>query len=114
MRFLREFAPGARIEAEYRHSGTTADIYFKWEGFLSTGEIFIELKRNLRQKPQLDRLIGQLEQLDPGKHKIIVVLCGKTNETLLSRFKKKYRRYWEGLETQMVILVKPESKGATA
>jgi predicted alpha/beta-fold hydrolase len=34
VRHLRGCAPEARVEPEYRHAGTTADVRFKWEGFI--------------------------------------------------------------------------------
>jgi len=90
--FLRQSAPDAHIETEYRHAGTTTDVHFKWPGILSSGEVFIELKYNLRQKGQYDRLIGQIEQLNPEKHKLIVVLCGEeVNESLLARLQERYK-----------------------
>ena len=59
--FLRERLPQAIVEKEYRHRGTTSDLYVECTGFLRSSEVFIELKRNLQQKNQLDRLIGQGE-----------------------------------------------------
>src|SRR5579859_2768330 len=88
--FLRESLNGAKIENEYRHEGTTIDIHIKIPGFFSATQIYIELKRNLLQKTQLDRLVGQLESLQPSKNTIIVVLCGETNPGLLDRLKEKY------------------------
>jgi len=87
---LRERLPKAKIETEYRHSGTTIDIYVKQPGFLGSTEVFVELKRNLLQKSQLDRLVGQIESLQPGKNPIVVILCGETNPALVTRFKEKY------------------------
>jgi hypothetical protein len=51
----------------------------------------VELKRDLTQKAQLDRLVGQIASLSLDKNFIIVVLCGETNPALLSRFKELYR-----------------------
>jgi hypothetical protein len=97
--FLREAAPDAKLEKEYRHDGTTTDIYFKYDA-----EIFIELKYNLQRKGDCDRLVGQIEGLNPKKHKIIVVLCGdEQNESLHGRLQEKYRTGWEG--TSPVIIV---------
>src|SRR5262249_33501106 len=84
--FLRERLPRAIIEKEYRHSGTTSDLYVECNGFLRTTEVFIELKNNLLQKNQLDRLVGQLESLNPRKHRIIVVLSGAIKTALPTRF----------------------------
>jgi hypothetical protein len=88
-RFLREHLK-AKVETEYRHEGTTADIYVEESGFLGSSEVFIEMKRNLLQKTQLDRLVGQIESLRPNKHSIVVVLCGETRPALLQRLTDKY------------------------
>lgn len=88
--FLRERLPRAIVEKEYRHSGTTSDLYVECSGFLRSSEVFIELKRNMLQKNQLDRLVGQLESLNPRKHRIIVVLCGETKPELLTRLRLHY------------------------
>lgn len=87
---LRQQLTKAKIETEYRHSGTTIDIYAKQPGLIGSSEVFIEMKRNFLQKAQLDRLVGQIESLNPGKNAIIVVLCGETNPVLVARFKEKY------------------------
>lgn len=91
--FLRERLPQAIVEKEYRHSGTTSDLYVECNGFLRSSEVFIELKRDLQQKNQLDRLVGQLESLKPGKHRIIVVLCGETKPELLTRLRLQYSNH---------------------
>lgn len=88
---LRECAPGARVECEYRHLGTTVDIYVEWDGLISTDEAFLELKRNLRTKSEFNRLVGQIDDLRPGKHMVIVVLCGETSPTWLGRLKARYK-----------------------
>jgi len=87
---LRERLKRAKIEPEYRHKGTTIDIYVRQPGFLGSSEVFVELKRNLLQKSQYDRLVGQIESLEPGKNAIVVVLCGETNPSLVTRFRDKY------------------------
>ncbi|HXE89711.1 MAG TPA: hypothetical protein VNK82_01975 [Terriglobales bacterium] len=90
--FLRDVAPQAHIEPEYRHMGTTCDLHLAWPGIVNRGEVFIELKHNLRQKSEYDRLIGQIEQLNPRSNQIIVVFCGAaTSDTLVSRFQERYR-----------------------
>jgi hypothetical protein len=89
--FLQEKLKDAQIEKEYRHAGTTIDVYVKQAGFWGNSEVFVELKRNLLQKAQLDRLVGQVESLRPGKNAVIVVLCGETNPALEKRFREKYK-----------------------
>ena len=105
--FLRERLPRAIVEKEYRHSGTTSDLYVECSGFLRTSEVFIELKRDLMQKNQLDRLIGQLESLNPRKHRIIVVLCGETKPELLTRLRLHYASHADeyfGLNTMAIVV----------
>jgi len=88
---LRGQLRDAKVEPEYRHLGTTTDIYVKQSGFFGASEVFLELKRNLTSKAQLDRLVGQIESLEPKKNFVILVLCGKTNPTLLARLRERYR-----------------------
>lgn len=85
-----------RVEKEYRHNGTTTDLFLKWSGFMFNEEVFIEVKMNMNKKPTLDRLVGQLESLEPGKRNIVVVLVGETDAALLKRLKEKYGRYSSG------------------
>lgn len=87
---LREQLRDAKIEPEYRHLGTTTDIYVKQPGFFGSSEVFVELKRNFLQKAQYDRLVGQIESLEPKKNPVIVVLCGETNPALLTRLRQRY------------------------
>jgi len=90
--FLRGHLKNAkRIEPEYRHLGTTTDIYVEQAGFWGTSGVFVELKRNFISKAQLDRLVGQIESLEPNKNFIIVILCGETNPALVARLKERYK-----------------------
>ena len=104
--FLREGMKNATVEPEYRHIGTTIDIYVKQSTFWDTTEAFIELKRNLTAKTQLDRLVGQVESLRPDKNNIVVVLCGDTNPTLISRFKEKYHLDGSVLWSRVALIIK--------
>jgi hypothetical protein len=71
----------------FQRTGTT-DIYVKQTGFLGSTDVFVEWKRNLLQKTQFDRLIGQIESLQP-ENAIIVILCANTNPPLATRLKEK-------------------------
>lgn len=110
--YLREKLPKDKIEPEYRHLGTTTDIYVKQDEFLGSSEVFVELKRNLLQKTQYDRLVGQVESLEPKKNAIIVVLCGETNPALLTRFKERYVKplEWAVVFVPFEIVEKPVGK----
>jgi hypothetical protein len=50
----------------------------------------VELKRNLQSKAQLDRLVGQVEALEPKKNAVLIILCGETNPALLTGLKERY------------------------
>lgn len=106
--YLREAVPNdCSVEKEYRHGGTTSDLYVRWSGLFLKGEAFIEVKRNLDKKTTLDRLIGQVEDLRPGKNDIVVVLVGKTDEALLGRLREKYRPYaGDDFDKRIVIIAK--------
>src|SRR5207245_4050672 len=88
---LRERLRDAKVETEYRHNGTTIDIYVKKYGIFGSSEVFVELKRDLLHKAQLDRLVGQIESLEPLKNAIVVILCGETNPALVTRLREKYK-----------------------
>jgi len=115
---LRERLRDAKVETEYRHSGTTIDIYVKLPGFFGPSEVFIELKRNLLHKAQLDRLVGQIESLQPRKNAIVVVLCGEANPALVARFKEKYKTVDGALlldgEPMALVVKKGAEKSAKA
>jgi len=106
--YLREAIPSdCSVEKEYRHAGTTTDLFVRWSGLLLKGGAFIEVKRNLDKKATLDRLVGQIEALQPGKRRILVVLVGKTDDALLGRFKEKYKYYFDAqFEQHLAIIVK--------
>ena len=106
--FLRERLKDAKIEPEYRHSGTTTDIYVKQSGFFGSSEVFVELKRDLTQKSKYDRLVGQIEDLQPSRTFIIVVLCAETSPVLLSRFNERYRT--SDLLSRVRVVLKPPVK----
>jgi hypothetical protein len=63
---------------------------------VSDDEIFVELKRRLRRKSEFNRLVGQISALDPGKHKIIVVVVGESDAELVSRLRHQFKRQLEG------------------
>jgi len=94
--FLRERNPDATIEREYRHLGTTVDLYVEYSPLWARiwgekREAFIEIKRDLKRKSDYDRLVGQIEDLDPGRNIILVILCGDTAPQWLTRLKERYR-----------------------
>jgi len=92
----------ARVEQEYRHLGTTVDIYVKND---SNSAVFVELKRNLNSKSEYDRLVGQIESLQPNQNSIIVVLCGHSSQMLVGRLMDKYTPQSGSLECRKFALV---------
>jgi hypothetical protein len=111
--FLQRAVPeDCYIEKEYRHMGTTTDLCLRWTGLVFKGKVFVELKRNLDKKATLDRLIGQLETLEPGRHAILVVLVGRTDRALVGRLKGKYKDFLDGLysEPMAIVVIETSSK----
>lgn len=97
----------ARLERKYRHGGTTADIYLSWRGVVFPDEVFIEVKRDLRQKKSFDRLIGQLESLDPANRKVLLVLVGEADDGLVGRVLEKYADYLRSNGNMRIARVRP-------
>jgi hypothetical protein len=80
----------AVVQKEYRHLGTTIDIWLKWRGVFTVAEGGLELKLNLIKKADYDRLIGQIEGMEPSKTNIIVVLIGQVDELFLMKLRHRY------------------------
>jgi hypothetical protein len=57
---------------------------------LDSDELAFELKVNLKKKTDFDRLVGQIEGLEPRKNKVLVVLIGDTDPMYLGRLEAKY------------------------
>jgi hypothetical protein len=104
--FLRGAVPAdAKVEREYRHHGTTMDLYLKWTGLLSETEVFFEVKKDLKKKTDFDRLVGQIEGLDPAHHRVVVVLFGNSSPQLIGRLKEKYEEALADTLTQPQLLL---------
>jgi len=112
-KLLKETIDDAVVETEYRAKGTTVDIHVKKAGLVSSSEVFFEMKRNLKTKTEYDRLVGQIEQLEPGKCYIFVVLCGETSEMFANRLREKYKKYtFDDLFRTMWIIVQHVGQSA--
>lgn len=109
---LREHLPAdTKIEKEFRHLGTTIDIWLQWTGILMNDEVAFELKVNLQRKTDYDRLVGQIEGMNPAKQKIIVVLIGHTNDGLLGRLTERYAKYTETIPGRTMSIVNVPIEG---
>jgi len=77
------------------------------------GQIGIELKYNLNTKAKTDRLFGQIDDYLKGYDRLIIVLCGKTNEEHLDYLKEKVRKMRTDTffsSSQVEIVVKDSRK----
>ncbi len=111
LNFLRESVPNdAKVEKEFRHHGTTLDLWVGWKGVVSIDELAFELKVDLKKKAQYDRLVGQIEGVNPSKNKLLLVLIGDTDPALLGRLRERYARHIDSpVEITMAIVeVKPQ------
>lgn len=105
---MREILPeDANIEKEFRHRGTTMDLWLGWKGMIANDELAFELKINLKRKSDFDRLIGQIEGLNPKNNKTAVILIGNTDPALLFRLKEKYKNEIDGNFPTMAIITIP-------
>lgn len=105
--FLIQAVPAdVHVEKEYRHRGTTTDLWVKWQGFFQKGELAIELKLNLKKKAECDRLVGQLEALNPKENPVLLVLIGETDPALFNRIKEKYKQPQPNPELPKFAIVK--------
>ena len=105
--YLRHALPkDVRVEREYRHEGTTADLCVLLNGLLSNDKLLFEVKRSLRKKADYDRLIGQIEGLKPRQNSILIVLVGDTDPALLGRLREHCEPYastWSGVLKIVVV-----------
>lgn len=114
--YLRHALPeDVKIEKEYRHGGTTCDLYLCCKegfSFSSDTEVFFEMKHNLTKKDQWDRLVGQIQGLNPQRRNIVVVLTGERNPALVGRLREQYAEllgesgFW-AKETRMALVEVP-------
>ena len=103
---LRAAVPNdSKVEKEYRHRGTTIDVWLKWQGIFDSEEVAFELKVNLLRKTDYDRLVGQLEGMEPTKYKTIVVLIGETDPTYLGRLRERYAKHIQSDVAQTMAIV---------
>lgn len=89
--FLRARLPECIVQREYNEAGSRVDIYLKRKGFRGDQEAFFEVKHNLFGKSEGDRLVGQLDAMDPERRKIVVVLCvlgSLDDQTMLGRLEE--------------------------
>lgn len=114
--FLRANAPSNFLVAkEYPHAGSNVDVYVRRRGSIITEEVFMELKLDLQDVPGYDRLVGQIERIDPAKHDVIVVLIGETDPRFAAQLRQRYipppRILWnpimQALERRLALVLKP-------
>jgi len=105
---LREVLPDdAKVEKEFLHRGTTMDLWIGWKSVLGIDELAFRLKLNLKKKSNFDRLIGQIEGLEPRNNKIMVVLIGDTDQAFLGRVRDKYVQQIKATAPTLSIVLVP-------
>lgn len=89
--FIREHTHAQVVKHQYPHRGQKVDVYASWRGLLSTSELYIEVKLNLRRKGDYDRLVGQIEGFGPTHDDpLIVMLVGDTDESYFEQLSTRY------------------------
>lgn len=109
--FLRAVLPGrAALSPEYPHLGGRLDFFIRFEGLVQRHEVIVELKHDLKDKAEFDRLVGQLEGLEPDRQEILLVLCGETRPDFLATLERRYEALMNplpGQEPSFAIVCKP-------
>ena len=89
------------------------DLWLGWKGVIESDELAFELKLNLKKKTDFDRLIGQIEGLEPRKNKVLVVLIGETDPALLGRVRDKYAEQIKASPPTLAIVLVPVPEHST-
>lgn len=78
--------PEERFEKQYANGKTRADIFV---AFRRGAKVVVELKRNLTDRSEAHRLIGQMyEYVSEWKAEVVVVLCGKNDPAAVKLIKE--------------------------
>jgi hypothetical protein len=79
-RYLNDRFPKDKFERQYARGRTRADLYVD---FSDGATVAIELKRDLQDRGEYHRLIGQVwEYLTEWRVEALIVLCGDTDPAL--------------------------------
>lgn len=79
-KYLNESFPKDKFERQYWRGKTKADLYVE---FKDAAKVVVEMKRDLKDRGEYHRLIGQVyEYLTEWKVEVLVVLCGDNDPAL--------------------------------
>ena len=79
-RYLNQCFPKDKFDRQYWRGKTRADIYVQ---FKDAATVAIELKRDLQDRGEYHRLLGQVwEYLMEWKAEALIILCGDTDPAL--------------------------------
>lgn len=84
--YLEKAMEGKEITKQYGVGRSKVDIAIG-------KKVFIELKKDLKNTGQLQRLIGQIEIYEKDLANVIVVLCGEVDKNLLKQLMDKTKKY---------------------
>lgn len=82
--YLHERFPKEVFHRQYAHAKTRADIYVQ---FRDGAKVVVEVKFDLSERGEYHRLMGQtFEYMFEWKAEVVVVLCGRTDPSLVKLF----------------------------
>ncbi len=94
---LQKNLPSSDVIAQYASGRVKGDIAVD-------GEVLIEIKDNLKSTAQLQRLLGQLELYNSlWKGKVIVLICGNSQQDLVNVLNKKIEELKEKTTTLLIF-----------
>ncbi len=87
--YLEKKLKGVEIIKQYARGRTKVDLAI-------ANKIFLELKKDLKNKSQFITLIGQMEDYPKQFDNIMIVICGEADKNLLKRVIDKKKAYdWD-------------------
>ena len=101
---LRMEFPGIDIRRQFNYDRIRADL-------LVNDEVAIELKYNLVETTELQRLIGQLDTYHSWGKQMLVLVIGNIHDDYVTRLKQRLMRDW-GDEDQARFINLPTSRAA--
>ena len=85
---LKEHLKGKEIVNKFKIGKMKVDLAIG-------GAVFIQIRKDLQNQRQLERLISQMDGYSKNLKNLILILCGEVDKNLLQQVRKKGISYFE-------------------
>jgi len=110
--YLNKYFPDEVVHRQYSRGKTRADLYVEFKG---GAKVAVELKRNLVDRGEYHRLIGQTyEYLREWKVEVVVVICGESDPSLVKLAREAVTFLGNVVGLKQHLVEKPAAKAANA